>query len=119
PRSRASVQAVSELPIDTPAGSVVRLGDVAKVTVGPVPNAIERENDSRRLDVAANVRHRDLGSVVTDVKYVSLTMELPRGSHAALLGYHQERQASQGHHYRIAIIDGLAILLLLQVSFGR
>ena len=118
PQSRASVQAVSELPIDTPAGKVVRLGDVAKVTVGPVPNAIERENDSRRLDVAANVRHRDLGSVVSDVKNVMRTIEFPRGYHAELLGEYQERQAAQGHLYRIAIIAGLAILLLLQVSFG-
>ena len=118
PQTRASVQAVSELPIDTPAGKVVRLGDVAKVTVGPVPNAIERENDSRRLDVAANVRHRDLGSVVSDVKNVMRSIEFPRGYHAELLGEYQERQAAQGHLYRIAIIAGLAILLLLQVSFG-
>ena len=118
PQSRASVQAVSELPIDTPAGKVVRLGDVAKVTVGPVPNAIERENDSRRLDVAANVRHRDLGSVVSDVKNAMRSIEFPRGYHAELLGEYQERQAAQGHLYRIAIIAGLVILLLLQVSFG-
>ena len=118
PQSRASVQAVSELPIDTPVGKVVRLGEVAKVTVGPVPNAIERENDSRRLDVAANVRHRDLGSVVSDVKNVMRTMEYPRGYHAELLGEYQERQAAQGHLYRIALIAALAILLLLQVSFG-
>ena len=44
------------------------LGDVARVTVRPVPNVIERENDSRRIDVAANVSDRDLGSVVADVK---------------------------------------------------
>jgi len=118
PQSRASVQAVSELPIDTPVGKVVRLGEVAKVTVGPVPNAIERENDSRRLDVAANVRHRDLGSVVSDVKNVMRTIEYPRGYHAELLGEYQERQAAQGHLYRIALIAALAILLLLQVSFG-
>ena len=118
PQSRASVQAVSALPIATPAGKVVRLGDVAKVTVGPVPNAIERENDSRRLDVAANVRHRDLGSVVSDVKNAMRSIEFPRGYHAELLGEYQERQAAQGHLYRIAIIAGLVILLLLQVSFG-
>jgi CzcA family heavy metal efflux pump len=118
PQTRASVQAVSALPIDTPSGEVVRLGDVARVTVGPVPNAIERENDSRRLDVAANVSHRDLGSVVADVKTALRSIEFPRGYHAELLGEYQERQAAQAHLYRIAIIAGLAILLLLQVSFG-
>jgi CzcA family heavy metal efflux pump len=118
PQTRRSVQAVSALPIDTPSGTVVRLGDVAKVTVGPVPNAVERENDSRRLDVAANVKHRDLGSVVTDVKKAMRSVEFPRGYHAELLGEYAERQAAQGHLYRVAIVAGLAILLLLQVSFG-
>jgi CzcA family heavy metal efflux pump len=118
PQTRSSVQAVSALPIDTPSGSVVRLGDVAKVTVEPVPNAIERQNDSRRLDVAANVKGRDLGSVVADVNKVLRSVEFPRGYHAELLGEYAERQAAQAHLYRIAIVAGLAILLLLQVSFG-
>lgn len=118
PQTRSSVQAVSALPIDTPSGSVVRLGDVAKVTVEPVPNAIERQNDSRRLDVAANVKGRDLGSVVADVNKALRSVEFPRGYHAELLGEYAERQAAQAHLYRIAIVAGLAILLLLQVSFG-
>jgi len=118
PQTRSSIQAVSAVPIDTPSGAVVRLGDVAKVSVGPVPNVIERENDSRRLDVAANVSHRDLGSVVADVKKELGSIAFPRGYHAELLGEYQERQAAQAHLYRIAIIAGLAILLLLQVSFG-
>jgi CzcA family heavy metal efflux pump len=118
PQTRGSVTAVSDLPIDTPSGAVVRLGDVARVTVGPVPNAIERQNDSRRLDVAANVSDRDLGSVVADVKKALRSVDFPRGYHAELLGEYAERQAAQGHLYRVAIIAGLAILLLLQVSFG-
>jgi CzcA family heavy metal efflux pump len=118
PQTRSSVPAVSALPIDTPSGSVVRLGDVAKVTVEPVPNAIERQNDSRRLDVAANVKGRDLGSVVADVNKALRSVEFPRGYHAELLGEYAERQAAQAHLYRIAIVAGLAILLLLQVSFG-
>ena len=118
PQTRSSVPAVSALPIDTPSGSVVRLGDVAKVSVEPVPNAIERQNDSRRLDVAANVKGRDLGSVVADVNKVLRSAEFPRGYHAELLGEYAERQAAQAHLYRIAIVAGLAILLLLQVSFG-
>src|SRR5205807_1616546 len=43
PATRGSVSAISALPIDTPTGATVRLGDVARVSVGPVPNVIERE----------------------------------------------------------------------------
>ena len=70
PETRGNVAAISNLPIDTPTGQVIKLSDVATVAIRPVPNVIERENDSRRIDVAANVSGRDLGSVVADVKTV-------------------------------------------------
>src|SRR5205085_11696742 len=38
PATRDNVSAISELPIDTPSGKQVRLADVAKVSVQPVPN---------------------------------------------------------------------------------
>src|SRR5262249_7074116 len=60
PQSRNSVTSISALPIDTPSGRKVRLGDVARVSVQPIPNLIERQGDSRRIDVAANVVGRDL-----------------------------------------------------------
>jgi Cu/Ag efflux pump CusA len=118
PSTRASVAGISELPIDTPSGTTVRLGDVARVTVQPVPNVIERENDSRRIDVAANVKGRDLGSVVADVSNAMASVNFPRGYHAELLGEYTERQGAQSQLFGIAVLAGLAILLLLQTSFG-
>jgi CzcA family heavy metal efflux pump len=118
PETRNNVSVISELPIDTPSGKVVRLADVARVSVQAVPNVIERENDSRRIDVAANVSGRDLGSVVADVKAALADVEFPRGYHAAVLGEYQERQSAQNHMLRIALLAGIAILLLLQASFG-
>src|SRR6185436_11967807 len=52
PETRSSVTAISDLPIDTPSGKAVRLGDVAAVKVQPNPSSIDRENDSRKIDVA-------------------------------------------------------------------
>jgi CzcA family heavy metal efflux pump len=118
PSTRANVASVSELPIDTPSGSTVRLGDVAKVSMQPVPNLIERENGSRRIDVVADVRGRDLGSVVKDVNKSLAGVQFPRGYHAELLGEYRERQTAQERLFGIAVIAGLAILLLLQTAFG-
>jgi len=118
PETRNNVAAISNLPIDTPSGKVVKLSDVATVVIRPVPNVIERENDSRRIDVAANVKGRDLGSVVADVKTALEGVTFERGYHAELLGEYAEREAAQNNLGRIAIIAGLAILLLLQVAFG-
>jgi Cu/Ag efflux pump CusA len=117
PATRDNVLAISELPIDTPSGQPVRLGDVATVSVQPVPNVIERQADSRRIDVAANVSGRDLGSVVQDVQSALNTVQFPRGYHAEILGEYQVRQAAQDRLLEVAIIAGLVILLLLQASF--
>jgi CzcA family heavy metal efflux pump len=118
PATRSSVSSISELPIDTPAGGRVRLGDVARVAIKPVPNIIERENDSRRIDVAANVSGRDLGSVVKDVGTAMASVQFPRGYHAELLGEYTERQDAQQRLFGVAILAALAILLLLQTAFG-
>ena len=117
PQTRSSVPDIANLPIDTPAGGTVRLGDVADVRVGPVPNLIQRENDSRRIDVAANVSGRDQGSTVTDVQKALAGVSFPRGYHAELLGEYQTQQAAQLRLFSTAIIAALAIFLLLQVSF--
>ncbi|MGN6744160.1 MAG: efflux RND transporter permease subunit [Amnibacterium sp.] len=118
PRSRANVQAVGDLRIDTPSGQVVRLRDVAAVQIKPVPNVIERENGSRRIDVGANAEGRDLGAVAGDVQRALATVSFPRGYHAELLGEYSERESAQGSLSAIALIAGLAILLLLQAAFG-
>ncbi len=118
PETRSNVASISDLPIDTPSGSVVRLGDIANVTIEPEPNVIERENGSRRIDVAANVSGRDLGSVVADVKKVLAGVQFDRGYHAELLGEYKERQDAQNRLFGLAIVAGLAILLLLQTAFA-
>lgn len=117
PQTRSSVPDIANLPIDTPSGQVVRLGDVAKVSVGPVPNVIQRENDSRRIDVAANVSGRDQGSTAADVQRALTTVSFPRGYHAELLGDFQTQQAAQLRLFSTAAIAAVAIFLLLQVSF--
>ena len=118
PETRSNVASISDLPIDSPSGSVVRLGDIANVTIEPEPNVIERENGSRRIDVAANVSGRDLGSVVADVKKVLAGVQFDRGYHAELLGEYKERQDAQNRLFGLAIVAGIAILLLLQTAFA-
>jgi CzcA family heavy metal efflux pump len=118
PRTRQSVTSIEDLPIDTPAGGHVRLGDVATVAVKPTPNLVERDNNSRRIDVGANVRGRDLGSVAREVDRSVKAIQLPRGYDATVLGEYQERQAAQRRLMVFAIGAAIAILLLLQAAFG-
>lgn len=118
PETRSNVSSISNLLIDTPSGQRVRMGDVADVSIQPIPNLIERQGDSRRIDVAANVQGRDLGSVAKEVGEKIEHVTYPRGYHAELLGEWAERQAAQRRLLQSAGLAALAILLLLQTSFG-
>ncbi|MGH8970777.1 MAG: efflux RND transporter permease subunit, partial [Actinomycetes bacterium] len=119
PQTRHSLTSIQQLPIDTPDGGRVMLGEVADVKVEAVPNAIERDGFSRRLDVGANVTEgADLGAIVADVERRLAKVDLPVGYDTKMLGEFTERQSAQ---QRLMIFGGialLAILLLLQVSFG-
>ncbi len=118
PATRQSVTNVENLLIDTPGGGHVRLGDVASVAVKPTPNLVERDNNSRRIDVGANVRGRDLGSVAREIDSRVKAIQFPRGYDAQVLGEYQERQAAQRRLLVFAVGAAIAILLLLQASFG-
>jgi CzcA family heavy metal efflux pump len=117
--ARHSVSDVENLPIGVPSGGQVRLGAVANVSLQPNPNAIERQGDSRYLDVGAAVSGRDLGAVVNDINKKLAAVHLDRGYHVELLGEYRERQAAQGRLLQSSLIAGVAILLLLQASFRR
>jgi CzcA family heavy metal efflux pump len=118
PETRGSVDDVKDLLLDTPTGAHVRLGDVASVVVEPTPNLIERIGGSRRIDVGANVRGHDLGSVAREVNRRVAAIQFPRGYNAQVLGEYQERQAAQRHLLVFAVGAAVAVLLLLQASFG-
>jgi Cu/Ag efflux pump CusA len=87
--------------------------------MAPTPNAIERDKQSRRIDVGANLSEgADLGAVVDAVKGRVADVDFPLGYHAEVLGESDELAAAQG---RLLLYGGLAlvaILLLLQAVFG-
>ena len=116
-RTRHSFSDIENLPIDLPSGGHIRLGEVATVALQPNPNAIERQGDSRYLDVGASVSGRDLGSVVSEIRQKLGSVQLDRGYHVELLGEYKERQAAQSRLLGSAVIAGLLILLLLQAAF--
>jgi CzcA family heavy metal efflux pump len=116
-RTRHSFSDIENLPIDLPSGGHIRLGEVATVALRPNPNAINRQGDSRYLDVGAAVEGRDLGSVVNEIRQKLGSVPLARGYHVEMLGEYQERQAAQSRLLWSAIIAGLLILLLLHASF--
>jgi Cu/Ag efflux pump CusA len=115
---RDSVTDVRELPIDTPDGGTVPLAEVADVNIAPTPNNIERELQSRRIDVGANVEGRDLASVVDDVEEAMAGVKFDREYHAEVLGESTELTAAQNRLVVFGAGAAIVIFLLLQAAFG-
>lgn len=119
PETRTSLTSIRDLPIDTPGGGYVRLGDVADVHIAPAQSVIYRENDSRRIDVSTNVEGRDIGSVAEDIEEALEKIEFPLGYHAEVIGEYAERQAAQNRLFIFAIAAAVGVFLILLESFGN
>ncbi len=119
PETRSSLTNIGELLIDTPDGGHVRLADVADVRIVPAPNVVEREGQSRKTDVSANVKGRDLGSVAQDVEKALQSVEFPLGYHAEVIGEFAERQAAAQGLTIAGLVAVIAIFFLLYTTFGN
>lgn len=118
PEIRQNVTDVGELLIDTPFGTHVRLGDVAKVEVVPNPTVIRHEAVAPYLDVVVDVAGRGVGAVASDVSDRLAQVQFPLEHHAELLGGYQEHQADRSQLIALVIAAAIAVFLLLQAAFG-
>jgi CzcA family heavy metal efflux pump len=118
PDTRDSLNDLRELRLDTPAGGVVRLADVASIEMRPSPNVVKHEGVARKIDVEAEISGGDLGSVVNAVQDKLETIDFPTEYHAEMLGEYQERQAANRKLMSLGVVAAVAVLLLLQASFG-
>ena len=118
PETRQNLTDIENLLIDTPSGEYVRLIDVADLRIVPTPNDIHHEDLFRSIDVTANVRGRDLGSVIGEFEDRLDEVQWPLEFRAELLGEFTERQAAQGRLFVFAIAAAIGVFLLLQASFA-
>jgi CzcA family heavy metal efflux pump len=118
PWVRQDIFAVRRLPIELPAGGYAPLASVADVSLTPTPNEITREASSRRIDVTANVRGRDLGAVARDIEAAIANVSFDVGYHPEVLGEYAAREQSQNRLLGLGALSLLGILLVLHVDFG-
>jgi heavy metal efflux system protein len=77
---RSDPDAMRAIPLKAPGGEQVTLDQVAHIQVTRGPEKIEREEGQRRLVVMSNVRGRDLGSFVDEVRSkIEKDVTLPPG----------------------------------------
>jgi cobalt-zinc-cadmium resistance protein CzcA len=116
---RSTPEAVGQTLIRTPAGGTVTLSQVARLRTVEGPEVIEHEGGQRYVVVKSNVRGRDLGGFVGDVRrLVGDRVAMPPG-YFVTYGGQFENQARATR--RLAVIVPLVLLLiaaLLYASFG-
>ena len=119
PESRHSVRDIRKLPIDTADGRKIALDSVADVRFAASPNAILRDDQSRRIDVDANLAEgADLGAAVAEVERRVAAMDLPAEYSVKVLGESSELSAAQNRLALFGLAALIAIFLLLQAAFG-
>ena len=80
PGLKNDIDALKSLLIPTPNGNQIPLNEVAEVTFKTSPSQISREGAQRRIVIEANVRGRDVESVVLDIqKKLDAKLKLPEG----------------------------------------
>jgi cobalt-zinc-cadmium resistance protein CzcA len=103
----------------THAPGYVPLSELATFEIAPGPNQISREDGKRRVVVTANVRGRDLGSFVEEVRSrVRENVQLPTGYWVGYGGTFEQLLSATA---RLQIVVPLAlgmIVLLLYMALG-
>ena len=116
---RNDLAALSRLPVPLPDGNYVPLAEVASVQLTPGANQISRENGKRRLVISANVRDRDLGSFVAEVRNAMDTqITLPPGYWLHYGGTFEQLQSASERLGLLVPLTLLMIFALLLMTFG-
>jgi cobalt-zinc-cadmium resistance protein CzcA len=131
---RTDLDRLAELPVPLPAADARRqvpgealtaparyvpLGELVSFEIAPGPNQVSRENGKRRVVVTANVRDRDLGSFVGDLRArIGEELELPEGYWIAYGGTFEQLLSASLRLQIVVPVALLAIFGLLFMAFG-
>ena len=113
-RYRSDPDAMRRIVLRAPAGEQVTLDQVAHIEVNRGPEIINREEGQRRIVVMSNVRGRDLGSFVAEVRAkIERQVALPPGYFIEYGGqFENQERATRRLMLIVPIAIGLIFVLL-------
>ncbi|MGD9471160.1 MAG: efflux RND transporter permease subunit [Novosphingobium sp.] len=112
---RTDLPALGNLPVRLAAGGTVPLSQLADISLSTGPNQISRENGKRRAVITANVRGRDLGSFITQLREkVGAEVKLPAGYYVEYGGTFEQLQSATT---RLQVVVPLVLLLIFGLLF--
>jgi Cu(I)/Ag(I) efflux system membrane protein CusA/SilA len=119
PEFRSSPEAIAQLPITSPTGATVPLGQLASVNTVEGPTMISSENGLLRGTVLLNVRGRDVGGFVDEAKQAVLRrVEMPAGYYVQWSGQYENQQRARGRLLIVIPVVLVIIFGLLYMTYG-
>lgn len=118
PEIRSSPTGLGRLLVDSPDNESIPLEAVASIDLVDGPNAINREQASRRLLVTCNAHGRDVVSVMREIqqKLKPLSTALPPRYHIAYAGEYAARNAAQQQLLLMSTVALVGIFILLYLD---
>jgi len=118
---RQDVESIKSLRVAVPSGNgdaqmQIPISQVAKISIEDGPAQISRDRISRRINIEANVRDRDLASFVADAQAaVDAQVKLPAGWTVEWGGQFENLQAASE---RLALLIPLGLLLIFVLLYS-
>ncbi len=118
-RLRDSVDEIRAITLAAPSGAQVQLDSLARIRVTEGPAQVSRESAKRRIVVGINVKDRDLGGFVAELRQkVAAEVRLPEGYYLQWGGQFQNMERALGHLAVIVPATVAAIFFLLFLLFN-
>ena len=118
PDSRADIESIGNLLIDSPLSGKVPLSQVAQIVSGAGPNTINRENVKRKIVVSANITGDDLGGAVEMIRQaVEKDVPMPEGYYVEYGGEFESRNEAMKVLSFASLMAVIVIFLLLYQEF--
>jgi len=117
---RTSAVAIGQIPFVSASGKQIPLGELVDIQMEEGPSSIQREWAQRRILVQANVRQRDMGSFVADVRRVLREeVALPEGYTTQIGGQFENMERAQKRLMMVVPLALLLVFVLLYLTYGR
>lgn len=110
---------LGRLRIDLPDGrGQIELRDVADISRGTGPNAVNHDNARRRMVIRCNTQERDLASAVAEIQHrIGQQVELPEGYFIEFGGQFESQQRATRTILILAGVSVVGMFIVLMVLF--
>jgi HAE1 family hydrophobic/amphiphilic exporter-1 len=115
--ARNSLTELENIGITTPAGQVIRLGEIASVKEYWTPPNIERKRKERIVTIAATPYKRSLNKIVADIQKELDQVEVPTGVNVNISGAYEDMQESFMDIGLLMVVSLILVYLVMASQF--